>query len=74
MAIALDGFEAAKRGLAPFEPLIEAECVPDTLEMGLSILDAIFAFQEAHERLIRLCDAVASPASRTASCAMPKRP
>jgi hypothetical protein len=38
--------------------LIEADYMPETLQMGLTILDAIFAFEEAHERLMRLCNAI----------------
>jgi hypothetical protein len=40
------------------EPLIEADYMPETLEMAETILAAIFRFEEAHERLMRLCDAI----------------
>jgi hypothetical protein len=56
--IAAGAVDEAKEDLAPFEPLIEADYMPETLEMGLTILDAISRFQDAHERLLRLCDAI----------------
>jgi hypothetical protein len=38
--------------------LIAVEYLPASVEMAETILAAIFRFQEAHERLLRLCDAV----------------
>jgi hypothetical protein len=58
LLIAARAWDDAKEGLAPFEPLIEADYMPETLEMGLTIVDAIFRFEDAHERLMRLCDAI----------------
>jgi hypothetical protein len=58
MQLALDAFDAAKDELAPFEPLIQAEYLPESVDMGISILAAIFALEEAHDRLTRLADAV----------------
>lgn len=58
MQIALDAFEAAKDELAPFEPLIAAEYMPDTPEMAITILGAIGAFEETHGRLTRVADAI----------------
>jgi hypothetical protein len=56
--IAAGAVDEAKEDLAPFEPMIEADYMPETLEIGLLVLDRIQAFQEAHDRLMRLCDAI----------------
>jgi hypothetical protein len=32
--------------------------MPETLEMGLAVLDRIVAFEAANDRLLRLCDAI----------------
>jgi hypothetical protein len=58
LLIAARAVDDAKEELAPFEPLIEADYMPETLEMAETILAAIFRFEEAHERLMRLCGAI----------------
>jgi hypothetical protein len=58
LLIACRAWDDAKEELAPFEPLIEADYMPETREMAETILAAIWRFQEAHERLMRLCDAI----------------
>jgi hypothetical protein len=58
MRIAAAAVDDAKEELAPFEPMIAADVYPETLEMGLAILDRIVAFEQANDRLLRLCEAV----------------
>jgi hypothetical protein len=58
LLIAARAVDDAKEELAPFEPLIEADYMPETLEMAETILAAIFRFEEANDRLLRLCDAI----------------
>jgi hypothetical protein len=58
LLIAARAVDDAKEALEPFEPLIEADYMPETLEMAETILAAIWRFEEAHERLMRLCAAI----------------
>jgi hypothetical protein len=44
LSIAAAAFDDAKEELAPFEPLMAASYMPETLDMGLTILGAIFRF------------------------------